>query len=144
MGAIYALERIAKDSPKDHWTIMEVLTSLVREKSQTRHIPNIKITIDIQSALAVIGRRDSSKDSEYGRLDLSNTNLQQANLSNLYCQGFCNDWRPITPSCTKSSHWVFWCWGNKFIFSKHITLLYLTWYILHSSAWACSIVNILL
>ncbi len=88
MGAIYALERIAKDSPKDHWTIMEVLTSLVREKSQTRHIPNIKITIDIQSALAVIGRRDSSKDSEYGRLDLSNTNLQQANLSNLYCQGF--------------------------------------------------------
>lgn len=33
LGGIYALERIAKDSPKDHWTIMEVLTSFVQEKS---------------------------------------------------------------------------------------------------------------
>ena len=32
-GGIYALERIAKDSPKDFWTIMEVLTSYAREKS---------------------------------------------------------------------------------------------------------------
>lgn len=33
LGGIYALERIAKDSPKDHWTIMEVLTSFIQEKS---------------------------------------------------------------------------------------------------------------
>lgn len=33
LGGIYALERIAKDSERDHWTIMEVLTSFVREKS---------------------------------------------------------------------------------------------------------------
>ncbi len=33
IGAIYALERIARDSDKDHWTIMEVLTSYVRENS---------------------------------------------------------------------------------------------------------------
>src|SRR5262249_46337774 len=31
LGGIYALERIAKDSEKDHWTIMEVLTAYVRE-----------------------------------------------------------------------------------------------------------------
>ena len=26
LGAIYSLERIARDSPRDHWTVMEVLT----------------------------------------------------------------------------------------------------------------------
>lgn len=30
LGGIYALERIARDSEKDHWTIMEVLTAYVR------------------------------------------------------------------------------------------------------------------
>jgi hypothetical protein len=33
LGAIYALERIAHDSPRDHWTIMEVLTAYVRQNS---------------------------------------------------------------------------------------------------------------
>ena len=31
LGAIYALERISKDSRRDHWTIMETLTAYVRE-----------------------------------------------------------------------------------------------------------------
>jgi hypothetical protein len=31
LGAIYALERISKDSPRDHWSIMETLTAYVRE-----------------------------------------------------------------------------------------------------------------
>ncbi len=31
LGGIYALERIARDNPKDHWQIMEVLTAYVRE-----------------------------------------------------------------------------------------------------------------
>ena len=33
LGGIYALERIAKDSEKDHGPIMEVLTAYVREKA---------------------------------------------------------------------------------------------------------------
>ena len=33
LGGIYALERIAKDSEKDHGSIMEVLTAYVREKA---------------------------------------------------------------------------------------------------------------
>lgn len=33
LGAIYALERIAFDSPRDHWTIMEVLTAYVRQNA---------------------------------------------------------------------------------------------------------------
>jgi hypothetical protein len=38
LGGIYALERIAKDSAdKDHWTIMEILTAFVRERSPVIH-----------------------------------------------------------------------------------------------------------
>src|SRR5262249_30993601 len=33
LGGIYALERIANDSPKDHWQIMEVLTAYVRDNA---------------------------------------------------------------------------------------------------------------
>ena len=33
LGAIYALERIAIDSPRDQWTIMEILTAYVRQNA---------------------------------------------------------------------------------------------------------------
>ncbi len=39
-GALYALERIAKDSPKDHWTIMEILSSYIRDKSPNKKPAN--------------------------------------------------------------------------------------------------------
>ena len=34
LGGIYALERIAKDSERDHWQVMEVLTAYVRENAR--------------------------------------------------------------------------------------------------------------
>jgi uncharacterized protein YjbI with pentapeptide repeats len=36
IGGIFALERIAKDSTKDYWPIMEVLTAYVRENSKAK------------------------------------------------------------------------------------------------------------
>lgn len=36
IGAIYALERVAQDFPKEHWTIMEILTAFVRENAPIR------------------------------------------------------------------------------------------------------------
>src|SRR5437016_5215049 len=33
LGGIYALERIARDSEKDHWPIMEILTAYIRQNS---------------------------------------------------------------------------------------------------------------
>ena len=33
LGGIYALERIANDSDKDYWQVMEILTAYVREQS---------------------------------------------------------------------------------------------------------------
>lgn len=84
LGGIYALERIARDSPKDHWTIMEVLTSFVQEKSLRENINNLveePIPRDVQAALTVIGRRDSSKDPGDKRLDLRKVNIRGADLS---------------------------------------------------------------
>jgi len=87
IGAIYSLERIAKDSPKDHWTIMEVLTAFVRNKSplpkdwkpdSKQKLP--EVTADVQSALTVIGRREVKNDLAGKHLNLSETNLDSADL----------------------------------------------------------------
>jgi hypothetical protein len=32
IGAIYALERVARDSARDHQTVIEVLTAFIREQ----------------------------------------------------------------------------------------------------------------
>ncbi len=109
LGGIYALERIAHDSPKDHWTIMEVLTAYVRENSPTTgqaaqplgkqppvgtkdHQPETQsrqphIRADIQAILTVIGRRDITHDPPSRQLDLRNTNLIGAYLSGAHLDG---------------------------------------------------------
>jgi hypothetical protein len=106
LGGIYALERIARDSQKDHWTVMEVLTAFVREQSRKeygRYIPNaegnsaiptendFKLREDIQAVLTVIGRRKwfnreplrlNLSKSFLGRASLFDANLRNAYLSN--------------------------------------------------------------
>ena len=88
IGGIYALERIAKDSDKDHWTIMEVLTSYIRENSPFPEQEETQpIDIDVQAALTVIGRRNRHvtqkhlEELEEGKtINLTNSNLIKANL----------------------------------------------------------------
>lgn len=48
LGGIYALERIARDSERDHWPIMEILTAYVREHSpwKTEELKNIQPASD--------------------------------------------------------------------------------------------------
>ena len=41
IGGIYALERIARDSAKDHPTVMEVLTAFIREHSREQWPPSM-------------------------------------------------------------------------------------------------------
>jgi hypothetical protein len=38
LGGIYALERIASDSQRDHWQVMEVLTAYIRENAPRKDI----------------------------------------------------------------------------------------------------------
>lgn len=74
IGGVYLLERIAKDSPEDHWTVMEVLTSYIQEKS----LQNQPISADIDAAITVIGRRKVKLDEE--QLNLGGASLRRANL----------------------------------------------------------------
>ncbi|WP_430013189.1 pentapeptide repeat-containing protein [Microcystis ichthyoblabe FBCC-A1114] len=113
IGGIYSLERIAKDSPKDQWTIMEVLTSYIRKNSPIpSNIQQLEpeerekaleklpsVSIPVQAALTVIGRRKVENDqagdnlaettdsNKIKILDLSRTNLREANLIGAYLNG---------------------------------------------------------
>ena len=92
LGGIYALERIAHDSERDHWPVMEVLTAFIRQNSpwppseerqkeekERGEIP--PLPVDIQAALTVIGRRKwREKEKENQILDLRNTDLRRAEL----------------------------------------------------------------
>ncbi len=90
LGAIYALERIAKESADDHWPIMEVLTAYVREnapkKTEAEKAKEKEVKLprkDIQAILTVIGRRprrEEEKQNEGQIIDLSGTDLRNATL----------------------------------------------------------------
>jgi uncharacterized protein YjbI with pentapeptide repeats len=117
IGGIYALERIARDSERDHWPIIEVLTAYVRqhavekrpkedsrgESATTRVSPP---NADIQAILTVIARRkgyygngepepldlqgtDLRRSSALGRggVHLEGAYLQRANLSGAHLEG---------------------------------------------------------
>ncbi len=67
LGGIYALERIARDSERDHWTIMEVLTAYVRkhapeESSRGGSVPTEvpDPAPDIEAIMTIIRRRTRS------------------------------------------------------------------------------------
>ena len=117
LGGIYALERIAQDSDRDHWTIMEVLTSFIQEKSPAR-IPSEKICAraeqikqgnrggtDEQNRNAAIEELESElttkdiqaaltvigrrhkKDPPDRRIDLNNVKLTYADFTYSYLSG---------------------------------------------------------
>ena len=102
LGGIYALERIADESDKDYWPIMEILTAYVRNNSPAELIEIeidydlmafknyeikkeksevYKLPLDIQAILTVIGRRKYSPYSgEIEYIDLSKTDLSRSYL----------------------------------------------------------------
>jgi hypothetical protein len=94
LGGIYALERIANDSPDDRTTIVEVLTAFVRghapwpptagtqppADAPTEQVPELQVRApDIQAALTVLARRQPPP-TPGGRLDLHATDLRKALL----------------------------------------------------------------
>ena len=115
LGGIYALERIARDSEKDHGPIMEVLTAYVRlhakaptekpaeareepavsgllspgaKKPAIKPVPEVKPRTDIQAILTVLGRRSRTYGKgEAQRLDLRQTDLRGANLIEAHLEG---------------------------------------------------------
>lgn len=101
IGGIYALERVARDSPRDHPAVMDVLTAFIREHSWEQWpVPRIAeeededlvefTRPDIQAAFTVVGRRDSEHDIrsiDLTRADLTRADLTYADLTDAYLTG---------------------------------------------------------
>ncbi|WP_051866188.1 pentapeptide repeat-containing protein [Streptosporangium roseum] len=89
LGGIYALERIARDSARDHPTVMEVLAAFIREHSLDDEFDKAgnakprgsRRRTDLQAAASVIGRRVVSQDPPDARINLSGATLASANLT---------------------------------------------------------------
>jgi uncharacterized protein YjbI with pentapeptide repeats len=91
LGAIYGLEHIMFESQADHSTIVEILSTFIRENARASSSSDHELEVesesvdvkprprtDIQAALTVLARRP--KRREFGRLDLSGTDLRGADL----------------------------------------------------------------
>ena len=87
IGGIYALERIARDSARDHPTVMEALAAFIRKHSREQWplpdpdstVPERQTRPDVQAAITVIARRDADRDRD--PVNLAGVNLTRANLS---------------------------------------------------------------
>ncbi|MET9899631.1 pentapeptide repeat-containing protein [Streptomyces sp. NPDC006446] len=84
LGGIYSLERIMRDSPKDHLTVVEVLAAFIRDHTllpdgaMEPDNPLPRPTEYVQAALTVLGRRPVLE--EPFRIDLRLTYLRGADL----------------------------------------------------------------
>jgi Pentapeptide repeats (8 copies) len=105
IGAVYALEQIARDSAELHWPIMEVLTAYLRQHAPARadaephadaedsaDAARRRLPADHQAIATVVGRRQREQDPDGQRLDLHETDLcgvlwQLAHLEGAWLRG---------------------------------------------------------
>jgi uncharacterized protein YjbI with pentapeptide repeats len=89
LGGIYALERIARDSPPDRAAIADILSAYIRKRlpasDHEGYVEPLPLRApDAQAALTVLGRSPLCDERvalpEAGHLDLSRTDLRRANL----------------------------------------------------------------
>ena len=108
IGGIYALERIARDSKRDHPTVMEVLTAFIRDHSHEQWPPPDPSRMawitwrgrsraggreqaqssprpDIQAAVTVVGRRNAKRDID--NIALAGARLRDADLAGARLRG---------------------------------------------------------
>src|SRR5262249_44656262 len=88
LGGILALERIARDSPRDHWPVMEILTAYVRENAHWNpDRPEVHpFPIDIQAVMRALGRRARHYETADQRLDLRGVDLRWADLTGMHLE----------------------------------------------------------
>jgi hypothetical protein len=82
LGGIYSLERLARESEKDHGPIMEVLAAFVREQVGWKEgePAMARPRADVQAILTVLGRRHAPFDPADSHIDLHGTALARAYL----------------------------------------------------------------
>lgn len=91
LGGIYALERLARDSPRDQPTVVEALSAFIRSTTPRPRSATVPggydpcpdhhqgPRTDVQAALTVLGRRNTRHDGS-SRIDLRSTCLPGADL----------------------------------------------------------------
>lgn len=102
LGGIYALERIARDSPRDYGPVMEVLTAFARQESP---LPTVQagtpsattgdIPLEVEAVFKVIGRRSPAQIDqemeEAGCLDLTGIYAVGVDLADYDLRNTCWD-----------------------------------------------------
>ncbi|MBI3507005.1 MAG: pentapeptide repeat-containing protein [Proteobacteria bacterium] len=95
VGAIYTLERHARDRPRDQGPIVQTLAAFVRDRcpapvpalvdgAYRAPAPDVVYrppTTDVQAAVSVLGRRERANDPPNMRLSLAGTNLSGYDLA---------------------------------------------------------------
>ncbi len=129
LGGVHALGRISRESKKDYSTIMTILTDYVRinsniynhsenkhpkyesfsmdilaNKTTTSGILDGIISTDIQAALKVIGERKSFFNGKDKHLDLRETFLRGADLSDLHLEGAYLSWANLEKAMLFGTH----------------------------------------
>ena len=87
IGGIRALEHVARDSPRHHPAVMEVLAAFIRERSRQHWPPpdpggrarERSPRPDVQAAITVVGRRLTERD--LSPVDLAGSDLTGADLA---------------------------------------------------------------
>ncbi len=85
IGAIYALERIAKDSERDHVPIMELFSAYIRTNSSNdnQKTPDAPLREDVTTILEIISRRDQWTPNK-GRLEIERIQEMRFDFYNCY------------------------------------------------------------
>ena len=103
LGGIYALERIARDSPRDYGPVMEVLTAFARQESPvgasaaaTPAAGAPEVPLEVQAVFKVIGRRTPAQvaaemEESDDCLDLTGINAVGVDLHEFNLQNTCWD-----------------------------------------------------
>ena len=93
LGGIYALERLARDSPADQPTVVEVLSAFIREHARDQLTPvwigmvqYLRPATDVRAALTVLSRRNTSRDNG-ATVDLLSANLAHLVLAHVRLPG---------------------------------------------------------
>lgn len=90
LGGIYALERIARDSRRDHWPIMELLVDYLRRhapwpRPDTQTLAGRRA--EIEAITTVLRRRRARYETRSQRLNLSGVDLKVARLAGANLEG---------------------------------------------------------
>jgi hypothetical protein len=89
LGGIYALARIARDSPKDHISVMHVFSSYVRETTKRTAVE--PVAPEVQAILTMIARRTVEHESDDDKIDLRDAYIPGVNLRGGQMENVCFD-----------------------------------------------------